>query len=528
MSVTLDTIDPASPSGLIQKVGDNFVALADDINFQDGIAAAITASPTQTQAGATPLAVAYNVITTCATSGDAVRLPASAEGKDLYIVNVTANPATVWPDSGGDLGEGTDSSMTILAGQMLRFKGIDASSWTRNIGTVSDDSTLEITSDGILRIKDNGVTLAKLSHGTANRLFGTDESGVPSEIDPNDVGTNFQAVDAYPGSPVANTVYLNRANDTARFYEDALSYFSFTATYSDNTAPTVQSATVSADGTTLTVVFSESVTVGADAWSGFDTDSEGTTGNVATYSSGSGTDTVVFTLASTIFGYETVDLDYTQPGDGVQDASANLLATFSDVSVVNNSTQFGYIVNETFSPAGLPDGTDGGNWTETSNTAITYFDGYARIDSIATITADWTAADTTYLRMEYQTNTHTEDFGFVRIRNASGGNLVTLSMGPSTGDFILEVDGVEVPTSFTHPENTRLYLFVEWVRNTSYRVSLSTIDQVPSSDNASTMNVTGVASDNAIGQARVQGRSSSRNVDWHDLQVAEEDFFNRP
>lgn len=105
----------------------------------------------------------------------------------------------------------------------------------------------------------------------------------------------------------------------------------------DETAPTVESASINEDGDELTVEFSEAVTVGVDAWSGFSLG--GVSGETLTYSSGDESDTVVFAISGvTILQSDTVTLDYTQPGDGVQDAAENLLATFSGESVTNNST----------------------------------------------------------------------------------------------------------------------------------------------------------------------------------------------
>lgn len=46
---------------------------------------------------------------------------------------------------------------------------------------VPDNSTVEVSS-GALQLKDNGVTLAKLAHGTANKFIGFDGTGVPAEI----------------------------------------------------------------------------------------------------------------------------------------------------------------------------------------------------------------------------------------------------------------------------------------------------------------------------------------------------------
>lgn len=107
----------------------------------------------------------------------------------------------------------------------------------------------------------------------------------------------------------------------------------------DTTAPTLTSATIGTNGTSLTTVFDGAVTVGADGWSGISLNAAGGSAS-ATYASGDSTNTIVWTLSRTVKNTETwADLDHTQPGDGIQDIAGNLLASFFDVPVTNNSTQ---------------------------------------------------------------------------------------------------------------------------------------------------------------------------------------------
>lgn len=115
---------------------------------------------------------------------------------------------------------------------------------------------------------------------------------------------------------------------------------SATYTLADTTAPTVSSRTIPSGGTTLVVVHSEIVTHGAGGSGGHTLAATG--GAVtATYASGAGTNTLTFNLSRTIASGETVTHSYTQPGNGVEDAAGNDLATFSAQAVTNNSTQSG-------------------------------------------------------------------------------------------------------------------------------------------------------------------------------------------
>lgn len=105
-------------------------------------------------------------------------------------------------------------------------------------------------------------------------------------------------------------------------------------------APTLSSATVNAAGTTLTLAFSEAVQFGAGGNGGFV--ATFTLGALTlTYASGTGTSSLVYNSSRTIYKTlnETGTLDYTQPGNGVEDLTGNDLVSFSGTAITNNSTQ---------------------------------------------------------------------------------------------------------------------------------------------------------------------------------------------
>ncbi len=60
----------------------------------------ITAGTTQTQAGATELITSTNVITTVTTTGDGVRLLNAMVGDSMFVLNLGANTAVVYPPVG--------------------------------------------------------------------------------------------------------------------------------------------------------------------------------------------------------------------------------------------------------------------------------------------------------------------------------------------------------------------------------------------------------------------------------------------
>jgi hypothetical protein len=109
----------------------------------------------------------------------------------------------------------------------------------------------------------------------------------------------------------------------------------------DTTPPTLTSATIASNGTTFTMTFSETVAFGAGGNGGFvPTLSAGAP--TLSYSSGTGSATLIYTLSATVNSGVTGTLAYTQPTNGVQDDPAgNDLATFSGTAITNNSSQGG-------------------------------------------------------------------------------------------------------------------------------------------------------------------------------------------
>lgn len=106
---------------------------------------------------------------------------------------------------------------------------------------------------------------------------------------------------------------------------------------SDTTPPTLSSAAIPAAGTSIALTCNEAIASGAGGNGGVTLSA--TDGAVtATYSSIVGA-VATYTLSRTIHNTETVTVSYTQPGNGIEDAAGNDLATFSDSAVTNNSTQ---------------------------------------------------------------------------------------------------------------------------------------------------------------------------------------------
>jgi hypothetical protein len=104
----------------------------------------------------------------------------------------------------------------------------------------------------------------------------------------------------------------------------------------DVTAPTLVSATVLANGTSLSLVFSENVTVNTNT--GFVLTATGSPS--LTYASGTGTTTLVYTIGAAVAQSEAgITLAYTTGANYIEDAAGNDLDSIPSAAVVNNSTQ---------------------------------------------------------------------------------------------------------------------------------------------------------------------------------------------
>lgn len=102
----------------------------------------------------------------------------------------------------------------------------------------------------------------------------------------------------------------------------------------DIVSPTISTATVNTVGTTLTVVFSEAVVL-----NGAIPTLSSSIGSPVLSSPSSGTaSSHTWTIAPPVLPQAVVYLDYVQPGDGIEDAAGNDLASVQGRTVTNGST----------------------------------------------------------------------------------------------------------------------------------------------------------------------------------------------
>lgn len=87
---------------------------------QQTVADGLTASTTQTLAGALALTARINRVTTSATSGNAVKLAALSPGQSQTIYNAAANPIKVFPAASGVAIDGGTAGAAVTLTNALR------------------------------------------------------------------------------------------------------------------------------------------------------------------------------------------------------------------------------------------------------------------------------------------------------------------------------------------------------------------------------------------------------------------------
>jgi hypothetical protein len=82
------------------------------------------------QASATPLPSDINVVSTVATAADSVQLPTAEAGREVTVINATANAAAVFPAVGDKINAlSANASFSVAAGKSATFIGAAAGQW---------------------------------------------------------------------------------------------------------------------------------------------------------------------------------------------------------------------------------------------------------------------------------------------------------------------------------------------------------------------------------------------------------------
>jgi len=243
---------------------------------------------------------------------------------------------------------------------------VSGSTYSYTAPLIADDGTADLvvsvdsTTASTVISYANSYPYELVTHGEpdANSAFfdtafatdGPVEWGVVTDFDSGVVVVDWAAMDA--AEDELNDIALHSTEVAAGESTATLKYFvpesgatgTFQATATvdgtDETAPTISSASVPTAGNNIAVQMSESMQVGAGGSGGWAISLAGV--SVSSASVDGTDDTIVnLTPSRTLTDEDTLTIGYTQPGDGFQDQAAtpNDLATLSGQAVTNNSTQ---------------------------------------------------------------------------------------------------------------------------------------------------------------------------------------------
>lgn len=156
--------------------------------FQSNISSTntITALAGGGQTGATALTTNWNRITTCATAADSVKLPLAAVGTEIYVTNVGAAYANVYPYVGDAIDAlAANAAISVPVGATVRFLCTVAGTWNSSglsvmpakftTGTTTTTFTAgQLTGAANVNYVNTGATPGSIATRTATQMFADD------------------------------------------------------------------------------------------------------------------------------------------------------------------------------------------------------------------------------------------------------------------------------------------------------------------------------------------------------------------
>jgi hypothetical protein len=275
----------------------------------------------------------------------------------------------------------------------------------------------------------------------------------------------------------------------------------------DTTAPTVvpASTSINSAGTSLTIGFSETVTIGSGGSGGLTLSASG--GAVtATYSSGSNSTSLIYTLSRVIASGETITRTYTQPVNGIEDLAGNDLLSFSGISVTNSSTQtpptlstktialngttLTLVFNEIVTTTAL---SGAGGWTITPSggaATLSYFAGSGTTSLVYTISRQILTGETATVSYS---GTYVRDATFLNLATITNSSVTNNS--DSVAAFIDNLSPSGILDCTSNPRNVTLSL----TTNEAATVRMTTVSgSVAYADMTDTFTTTGGTSHSEI------------------------------
>jgi len=267
-------------------------------------------------------------VSTNSSSDDFLKITASNNGYDTngpvtddyfgYIRSLSA------PDIGADeYGEaGPDVIAPTVTTKIIQTDGV----------------SLFLTFDeGVVINNSTGFTIAGAVGGIQISSCDTNSTPMDCTLDGIVLSDDTGITLTYSGAP-ADAIEDIVGNDLADFADSAITNNSIQEE-PDTVPPTLSSATIATAGLTIIMAFNESVT---EAGTGSNWSFTMSGGAVTLSAPSVNGNEITYTLSRTVQNDETLsELDYTQPGDGIEDIADNDLASINNYSGTfnNNSTE---------------------------------------------------------------------------------------------------------------------------------------------------------------------------------------------
>lgn len=129
----------ATKVAIRSDAGTEHFAVQGDGGTKFSTATGITAFASGGQASATQLAALFNEITTCATAGDSVKLPAAVAGATVTVKNSGVTAADVFPGSSDSINTlAADAAIRLPSGCTMTFHAVDSTVWEVTSRTALD------------------------------------------------------------------------------------------------------------------------------------------------------------------------------------------------------------------------------------------------------------------------------------------------------------------------------------------------------------------------------------------------------
>ena len=174
----------------------------------------ITASATQTQAAATPLTTELNRVTTVATAGDGVALPASVAGMTVLVCNKAAKPMQVYGSGTDTINDvATATGVSQMQGSVVLYTCYTAGAWYSEglaTGYTGGFQTLS-AKDSIVAKAGGGQASATLITSMLNRVVTVASAADSVLLPPSAAGMSITITNAHASNAVA--VFPNGATD---------------------------------------------------------------------------------------------------------------------------------------------------------------------------------------------------------------------------------------------------------------------------------------------------------------------------